>query len=494
MAYKKYIKKNGKIYGPYIYHSKRVDGKVVSEYRGLKEATIKKVNKKSFFFIFAAIFLVLFFSLFFALKSNNISGNVILNLDSQYQEDQPLEGVLSIGLKQGEMIPDSSKVVFENAGNSYEYNLSDLVEEELVEGEFFAEGQSSLGQGSGYGLIGKKLYYPDVYFKLEIIEEENSSESLVEEIIEKDTNITEENITTNITEEIQEPEVQTSSESLVEEIIEKDTNITEENITTNITEEIQEPEVQTTPITGNAIGGFFSSIFRNPTGRVVSESEGQLQAEVSYWGEFRHTLKQGQDVKIVPGSIGTETKKLSEENLQIVKQDNEIIITTDYYEETSGFGEEYLGEEKKNLEINISSLGLNFRDSNLKIKLIYEDKEFRSFEIDLGESFTNISEEAEAEDSEFSLTENEKSVLDNEFGEESVKQTARAYKDWIIVNFNLGDYEVEYSYNKDLSREELDFLIEKDKLNWLKDISKELTTEETPSFKLDEFNKNYDIS
>ena len=458
MAYKKYIKKNGKIYGPYIYHSKRVDGKVVSEYRGLKEATIKKVNKKSFFFIFAAIFLVLFFSLFFALKSNNISGNVILNLDSQYQEDQPLEGVLSIGLKQGEMIPDSSKVVFENAGNSYEYNLSDLVEEELVEGEFFAEGQSSLGQGSGYGLIGKKLYYPDVYFKLEIIEEENSSESLVEEIIEKDT------------------------------------NITEENITTNITEEIQEPEVQTTPITGNAIGGFFSSIFRNPTGRVVSESEGQLQAEVSYWGEFRHTLKQGQDVKIVPGSIGTETKKLSEENLQIVKQDNEIIITTDYYEETSGFGEEYLGEEKKNLEINISSLGLNFRDSNLKIKLIYEDKEFRSFEIDLGESFTNISEEAEAEDSEFSLTENEKSVLDNEFGEESVKQTARAYKDWIIVNFNLGDYEVEYSYNKDLSREELDFLIEKDKLNWLKDISKELTTEETPSFKLDEFNKNYDIS
>lgn len=41
MTYKKYIKKNGKIYGPYIYHSKRVDGKVISEYYGIKEEEIK---------------------------------------------------------------------------------------------------------------------------------------------------------------------------------------------------------------------------------------------------------------------------------------------------------------------------------------------------------------------------------------------------------------------------------------------------------------------
>ena len=44
MAYKKYITKNGKIYGPYVYHSKRVDGKVVSEYHGLKKD--KKSRKK----------------------------------------------------------------------------------------------------------------------------------------------------------------------------------------------------------------------------------------------------------------------------------------------------------------------------------------------------------------------------------------------------------------------------------------------------------------
>ena len=37
MAYKKYIQRNGKLYGPYLYESKRVDGKVVSEYHGSEE-------------------------------------------------------------------------------------------------------------------------------------------------------------------------------------------------------------------------------------------------------------------------------------------------------------------------------------------------------------------------------------------------------------------------------------------------------------------------
>ena len=42
MAYKRYIKRGGKVYGPYVYHSRKVNGKVVSEYHG----TFKKVSKK----------------------------------------------------------------------------------------------------------------------------------------------------------------------------------------------------------------------------------------------------------------------------------------------------------------------------------------------------------------------------------------------------------------------------------------------------------------
>ncbi len=54
MAYKKYIKRNGKLYGPYIYHSRRVNGKVISEYHG----TVRKIDYKKFIFIFFGVLLI----------------------------------------------------------------------------------------------------------------------------------------------------------------------------------------------------------------------------------------------------------------------------------------------------------------------------------------------------------------------------------------------------------------------------------------------------
>ncbi len=54
MAYKKYIRRNGKVYGPYIYHSRRIGGKVISEYQGTK----KKIDYKKFFIVFFGILLI----------------------------------------------------------------------------------------------------------------------------------------------------------------------------------------------------------------------------------------------------------------------------------------------------------------------------------------------------------------------------------------------------------------------------------------------------
>src|SRR3990167_6878786 len=105
MAYKKYIKRNGKLYGPYIYHSRRVGDKVISEYRGNE----KKFDYKKFIFIFLG--LVLAVGIFYGIVSNreNLTGNVVL--ESTYEETpqlRQLEGVLNISLKQGEFLPDSS--------------------------------------------------------------------------------------------------------------------------------------------------------------------------------------------------------------------------------------------------------------------------------------------------------------------------------------------------------------------------------------------------
>jgi len=78
MAYKKYIKRGGKIYGPYVYHSKRVDGKVVSEYIGPHK---RKISYKKVSLAFLAV--VLLFSLVYGsynlLKKNQgVTGMAVL--------------------------------------------------------------------------------------------------------------------------------------------------------------------------------------------------------------------------------------------------------------------------------------------------------------------------------------------------------------------------------------------------------------------------------
>ena len=84
MTYKKYIRRGGKLYGPYTYHSKRVDGKVVSEYHG-KDSSKKFL--RIFLFIFLGIFILI--SLYFLVSNYsfgfpNATGMVSLQLATDY--------------------------------------------------------------------------------------------------------------------------------------------------------------------------------------------------------------------------------------------------------------------------------------------------------------------------------------------------------------------------------------------------------------------------
>lgn len=55
MVYERYIKRKGKIYGPYLYESKRVKGEVITIYHGKKKKSfmekIKGFLNKSYFHI-----------------------------------------------------------------------------------------------------------------------------------------------------------------------------------------------------------------------------------------------------------------------------------------------------------------------------------------------------------------------------------------------------------------------------------------------------------
>ncbi|MCA9488233.1 MAG: hypothetical protein KC516_04720 [Nanoarchaeota archaeon] len=525
MAYKKYIRKNGKLYGPYIYSSKRVDGKVVSEYHGAKE---NKDFGKNFLWSFLAIIAVGILIAIFLMNPRS-TGLVVGNLDGQYINDS-FQGNLKLSLNSGEFLPADSKVVIDNEGEIYEYSLKEISNEELSKGDYYVKDVKISGSGEGYGQIGEKFIYPDVYFELRFVEKSSDGGSSFtdinnsEEIVQEE-NISSEEITTeeNVSQEIVQEE--TVAEETPQENIEiqEDNNaeteiaeIQEENPPEEIVVEPIQEETSTeensgsAPITGNAISGFFS-IFR-VNGRVISEGEETVQGDVSYGKEFKINIPQGFDVEIVPGSVRTETEDLSEKDISLEINSGEAIVTTDYYLSEEGFGEEYLGEGVK--EINLKLPEEKFKEGTLKVNIGYNGSNIFTIESKISkDSVINETEGEFFEENETSfnftnetiflndsfepqfveLSEKEIKILKDNFENKSIEQTAKEYKEWIIITFSVGDYSVEYSYDKDLDEKTLDYLIEKDKNNWLKDLAASLSYEKTDSRNLDNYSNRYEL-
>jgi len=235
MAYEKYIKKDGKIYGPYIYHSRRVDGKVISEYHGQK-----KLEYGKFLWVIPFALLIILGAYFIGQRDKGITGYSVLDLNANYREGQALEGGLKLSLEEGELIPASSTVIFENAGKKYEYQLKDLISEPITEGNFFMKGKNISGSGEGFGISGAKDIYPEVQFVLNV-EEPDINDSNTVKIIEVEGKVSTEKNFTHILEEGQRAEiklrsVKTDSVQLSEDSVFLTTEGTLVSVSTNYSE------------------------------------------------------------------------------------------------------------------------------------------------------------------------------------------------------------------------------------------------------------------
>ena len=466
MAYEKFIKKDGKTYGPYIYHSKRIDGKVVSEYHGQR-----KIDYKKFFLIAFGVFLAVTLVYFLAFSEKSITGKTVLDLNANYQKDKPLSGQIKMSLQEGELIPATSKLIVENNGQSFEYSLKDLVSEQTTNGNFYVNGISA-GSGEGYGAPGVREISPAVYFTLSILTEKQETET--------QTGTTE---STEIQAEATtaETETKTQTEKVVEPQIETTTT---------------EQETQEAPITGNAIVRVFSGVSNfflglTPTGLAIVESEDEVQGQVSSGQEFKYTLQEGQRVELKPRSVKTDTKQLSDDEIDLEIKGNEIIVTTTYTEKESGFGNEYLGQKEKEIVIDLSKLDLILAEGDLKASIVDQGQELLSVKttIEEGEvvaeqiqtqNNSNSTKVLEIEENETfvpletsELTLEERTILENEFGNFSLEAKESVLKNgFIVIRYELGKYWVEYSYDADLSNETLASFMEADKIKWLKDVAK----------------------
>ncbi|MBU3907012.1 MAG: hypothetical protein KKA64_02045 [Nanoarchaeota archaeon] len=467
MTYKKYIEKNGKIYGPYSYHSQRVNGKVVSEYFGKKESFSAGNYKKPALFIFGIFVIAVLIYFGFGIFNQSFSGKAILDLDTTYYENQSLNGVLRLSLKEGELLPADSKIVVKSAsGKSYEFQLSELSDESTIEGDYYIEGNSLSGSGAGYGVSGKKLIYAPVSFTLEISSESKSEEKeakeevknetgvavdegvSVENVSESEANGTEsqnpeavESAGTNEsagtgeetqvsesaesevaqgTEAVEEPtenaveEESSSKEEKAEEKIEKKEEITPETASTETAEETS----QEAPVTGGVVTRIFGKVFNLfqglvSTGKVSMEIKKEVSGEVSGEAPFVYSLEKGQSSSIKTGSVKTkEGEELSDDTIKLTLENEEAIVTTDYsVGEEEGFGEKYLGDIGKRISIDVSKLNVIAEKGELKVSLVYGDNELVSLTTALevegainATTQTNVTEQNISTNMTFNLT------------------------------------------------------------------------------------------
>ena len=519
MAYKKYIERNGKIYGPYVYHSRRVNGKVVSEYRGPKKNT-----KPRRVFLMASLFVILlsfaFWTMFF---QSQFVGRVVLDLDQGISEG--FEGNINLVLKQGELIPRDTKIILENGENSYEYFLSDLVNLDVVYGNYYLEDIDIVGEGNGFGLIGQVEEFVPVFFQLEIEDRVSSSgggsvvvpeESVPEKIILEE-NVSE--VSEDLIPEIASEEIVASEESISEvipedgesvpEVVPEEIVVSEESISVEVApEESEVPVAEISTLTGNvirSIGGVFSRPF---TGNVINE-ETIIQGDVSKKKEFKQNIASDKMAKIVKNTVRTEEEELNSGVLDLEIINGKIIVTTDYSKFSEGFGKNYLGESVLNISILLSSFNIDFVEGPITLQGLYGELEIFSYVGKIQENVSaediitipveveeiingtilNISEEnitieinetliEEITSEEFNLSEETVAVLMKEFGTTTVKSNVKKYRDKFLVELTIGPFLLNHYYPASLSNEELKIEIEKDKNVWLNDLAREFSREE----------------
>lgn len=407
MAYEKYIKKDGKLYGPYIYHSRRVDGKVISEYHSKK-----KIEYGKFLWIALVFLLIAFGAYLIGQRNDKLTGYSVLDLNANYQEGQTLDGGIKLSLQEGELIPASSVVIFENAGKKYEYPLKDLVSESPAEGSFFFREKAISGSGSGFGILGTRDIYPEVYFILLVYSKQtDSGDGITESEREVQGTVSKGNTFTYALQEGERAELKPRSMR---------------------TSSGQLPE---------------NSVSLTTEGNLVSVSTEYSEKEEGFGSNYS-----GEKIKEF-------TINLNELNLSLEKGVLKIGI---FYE----------GEELVSLETTINDNTVSNESEVITPASPQIPEEATNESIKQPERITEIPKINYT----IELTLEERTALEKEFGNISLEiKEQKTRNGFIIIRYELReDTGVNYSYNSDLSNDTLNNFIQQDQIKWLKDLAKNI--------------------
>ncbi len=485
MVYKKYIKRNGKLYGPYVYHSRRVNGKVISEYRG-----VKKIDNKKF--IFLAIGILALFILFFLSFRGKITGNTISDsgLNSQIGnslEENIIHPVVYFTLISKKIQNDNMDEIKKEQNDETDFsttdqsnesqisdnqsnieNISDVEENQSVIANFNNSEENITEESQAQQNESEET-------SIEEIPPEQSTNNSTQESPSKDSaaNDSEEALeqtpeetepeqssipqeTTEISEQpteqpsTSESDIEPPSEQQSEETTSDTIESTSDNVETKPTPETNSEEESNAPITGGVISRFFKAISNfflgllSPTGSVVSEPViTEINGEVSVDNPFIYNLNKNESVELLSGSVKTDSKSLSDKVIQITYEGNQVLVSTNYSE--------------------ISNVIINQTNETAMINET------------IIENFNVVP-----------LTDEEKDILISEFGNSSVQIVkSELFNGRYVIKYQIGDYWIEKTYDSGLDNETLKSQMEQDKIKWLRDIINELSKEEVTAVPVD---------
>ncbi len=121
------------------------------------------------------------------------------------------------------------------------------------------------------------------------------------------------------------------------------------------------------------------------------------------------------------------------------------------------------------------------------------EEEISNETIEIEQNVTNETEEV-IEENIYFLTDKEREILISEFGNVSTKITKAELVDGgIEITFELKDYSITHFYDTDFSKKEINSQIEKDRINWLKDIANTLLQKDNIPEEAEEFIGEYPI-
>ncbi len=521
LVYKKYIERNGKIYGPYVYNSKRVNGKVISEYIGAEEH-----KKKNIFpaLIIASVFIIAALS-FFIFLNHGISGNAVFNVQGKIINGSLSNGQLNFVLNEGELIPAGSQIIIENNGSSQTYNLSDLLSgNNISNGSFYLQGSSLSGSGKGYGLEGKETVYPTVNFRIELLNKMQNTQTNNSGFSGGSTQNNQSTVNSSL------PASNSSNVTFIMPSNSTQKNQSSSNATMNRTtlpgssqgqnnqsigvqnktgnqnppksasnstinpsktkqNETQisnstPPAVSTSQITGSVISG---KINTTPQNILV------ISGQASSGNNFIYNSS-GKSGIIISGSVNSQGENLSDNEIVLQNTGKEIVVSTNYSFTQNGYGKNFLGQNTKTYSIDLSKLNKQIKEGTVTVKLIYNGNEIASFSQDISNgSLLNPNLSSNNTNLSINLTASERETLLSYINESSVHAEVSTYKDKYLVDLTYGPYSSEYSYSQNLNENELQSYIERDKTLWLKDIAASLTQTSPPRISSDNLSKNYSL-